>query len=204
MRIEQRTRIVNRHRDSLKRHGYHANALYWSSKAVQESRFEVLARIGMAPGESLLDVGCGFADFYGWSKKHLGGALHYTGVDLSPDLLDVAKKHHPDLALHCGELADFVWPPHAFDWVVMSGSLSEALGDQGENGRNTVAEAFVLSQKGVAFNMLSIHDPYMAAASDLQAYDPHEMVTYCQSMCDDVVLIDDYLSCDFTIFMRRQ
>jgi len=54
---EQRKRIVDRHRDSLSRHGYHPNALYWSSREIQEIRFEVLAGIGIGNGDSVLDVG---------------------------------------------------------------------------------------------------------------------------------------------------
>ncbi|MDQ7001531.1 MAG: SAM-dependent methyltransferase, partial [Ghiorsea sp.] len=67
MDLRQRQRIVDKHRDSFTRYGYHPNALYWSGRDIQEARFEVLANIGIQPHDSLLDVGCGFGDFNTWS-----------------------------------------------------------------------------------------------------------------------------------------
>ncbi len=66
MNKQQRQRIINRHKDSMLRHGYHPNALYWSTKEMQELRFKVLADIGIQSGDSVLDVGCGFGDLLGY------------------------------------------------------------------------------------------------------------------------------------------
>ena len=42
----------------------------------------VLAGIGIASGDSVLDVGCGFAELYSWLESH-GLAVVYTGIDVS-------------------------------------------------------------------------------------------------------------------------
>ena len=199
MKKEQRKRIVDRHRDSLKRHGYHANALYWSSKDIQDIRFRVLSEIGIESGDALLDVGCGFADFKGWIEGH-GKVVEFTGVDLSPDLIRVAKEKHPDAKLLCGELFDFHFDDESFDWVILSGAMNEQLHDQGEYARKMIATMFALCGKGLAFNML---DARTLKAHDLQSVEPQEMLDYCRALCADVQLRDDYLPNDFTIYMRR-
>jgi len=199
MKKEQRKRIVDRHRDSLTRYGHHPNALYWSSQRIQEIRFQVLADIGVAAGDSVLDVGCGFADFKTWLQTK-AMAVDFTGVDLSPDLIRVAGDKHPDATLLCGELFDFHFKATSFDWVILSGAMNEALYDDGVYARKMIAAMFALCGKGLAFNML---DARTLKVHDLQSVDPQEMLIYCRTLCDHVTLQDDYLANDFTIYMRR-
>lgn len=204
MKKEQRKRIVDRHRDSLKRYGYHPNALYWSSREIQELRFKVLAGIGVEPGDSLLDVGCGFGDFKGWfTKQH--GALNYTGIDLSPELLVEAGKRHSGVRFFEGDLfevssthKDFVG--QGFDWVVLSGALNEPLHDESSYAHRMIARMFELCRKGVAFNLL---DARHLKAPDLQSHQPEEVLNFCRSLSPDCTLRDDYLKNDFTIYMRK-
>ena len=199
MKKEQRQRIVDRHRDSLLRHGYHPNALYWSSRDIQEIRFNILAGIGINSGDSLLDVGCGFADFKRWFERQ-GKQLDYTGVDLSPDLIRVAREKHPDATLLCGELGDFDLQPAAFDWVILSGAMNEQLFDDGAYAGRMIAAMYALCRKGVAFNML---DARHLQAHDLQSVDPYQMLDYSRSIAPQAELHDDYLANDFTIYMLR-
>ena len=197
MKEEQRKRIVDRHRDSLTRHGHHPNALYWSSQEIQEIRFRVLAEIGIESGDSVLDVGCGFADFKSWFEGQ-GKQIEFTGIDISPDLIRVAKEQHPDATLLSGELSDFEL--ETFDWVILSGAMNEQLHDEGVYARKMIKRMYELSGKGCAFNML---DARHINAHDLQSVDPFEMLEYCKSLCPNAELFDDYLKNDFTIYMYR-
>lgn len=200
MKPEQRQRIINRHRDSLTRHGHHPHALYWSSREIQEIRFQVLATIGITSASSLLDVGCGFGDFNRWLNAQ-GIHTRFTGVDLSPDLIAVAREQHPTATFHCGELFDIEAKPQAFDWLTLSGALNEQLFDHGDYARRTIAYMFKLCRYGVAFNLL---DARHLRAHDLQSFEPETIYRYCQTLCDEVTLIDDYLDNDFTIYMRKR
>jgi SAM-dependent methyltransferase len=199
MKKEQRKRIVDRHRDSLKRHGYHPKALYWSSQKIQVLRFKVLADIGIKSGDSVLDIGCGFADFNGWIKRQ-GRDISYTGVDLSPDLIRVAREKDPDAALFCGELSDFDFAAESYDWVVLSGALNEQLHDDGAYARRIISSMFDLCRKGVAFNLL---DARHLKAHDLKSFMPVEILSYCSKLTLNIKVIDDYLDNDFTIYMNR-
>jgi len=199
MKEKQRKRIVDRHRDSLKRHGYHPNALYWSSREIQEIRFSVLAEIGIVAGDSVLDVGCGFGDFKGWFERR-GEKLDYTGIDLSPDLLAQGEKRHPDGLFIEGDLFDMDFAEKSFDWVILSGALNEQLHDDGAYARRIIERMYVLCRKGVAFNLL---DARHLNAHDLQSHQPQEVLNWCLMICQDCKLSDEYLKNDFTIWMRR-
>jgi len=196
---KQRQRIVDKHRDSLTRFGYHPNALYWSGRDIQEIRFEILAGIGIQAGDSVLDVGCGFADFKLWSEKR-GCPLKYTGIDLSPDILAEAQKRHPDATFHVGDMLDMTFHTQDFDWVILSGALNEQLHDDSAYAKAVIQRMYAVCRRGTAFNML---DARVIQAHDLHSQQPENMLHFCQSLCDDCVLHDSYLSNDFSIYMLR-
>ncbi len=200
MTPEQRQRTIDKHRDSLKRYGYHPYALYWSGKDIQEVRFQVIADISMASGDSVLDVGCGFGDFHRWAKEQ-GIYLDYTGLDLSPDLLAEAQQHHPDASFFQGELFDAPYEEQSMDWVILSGALNEELHDDSSYAQRMIARMYRLCRRGVAFNML---DARFIQAHDLHSQHPETMLAYAQSLCPNCVCHDDYLKNDFTIYMYRE
>jgi len=199
MKKEQRKRIVDRHRDSLKRHGYHPNALYWSSREIQAIRFKVLAGVGIETGDSVLDVGCGFADFKSWYEAS-SGAIDYTGIDLSPDLLAEAQKRQPEGKLYAGDIFDMNFKPRSFDWVILSGALNEQLHDDSAYAFRVIERMYKLCRKGVAFNML---DARFLVAHDLHSQMPSHVLSFCRKICSDCALLDDYLKNDFSIHMMK-
>ncbi len=199
MNEQQRKRIVDRHRDSLKRHGHHPNALYWSSREIQEIRFKILAEIGIQSGDSVLDVGCGFADFKSWVEQQ-GRPVQYAGVDLSPDLIYTAQEKHPEVQLMCGELFDFHFEPRFVDWVILSGALNEQLHDESAYAFRVIERMYSLCRKGVAFNML---DARYLVAHDLHSQIPERVLDFCRVLCPSCELHDEYLNNDFSIYMRK-
>jgi Methyltransferase domain len=198
----QRKHIVSRHRDSLIRFGRSPSALYWSSREIQELRFRILCDIGIEAGDSLLDVGCGFADLKSWIERwHC--PVRYTGIDLSPDILAIAAQEQPDARLVCGDIFDLGAQPESYDWVLLSGALNESLGDGGNYARAVIARMFQLARKGVAFNLLNARHRVMFRFG-LQLFDPDEMLAYCRTLAPACMLRDGYLDNDFTIWMRKQ
>ncbi|KON46812.1 SAM-dependent methyltransferase [Mariprofundus ferrooxydans] len=198
----QRRRLIERHRDSLNLHGYAPDALFWQSRGLQKVLFRVLADIGVSAGDSLLDVGCGFADLHSWLRGH-DLSVDYTGIDLSPEILATGARMNPGLNLLCGELFDFAWPPRSFDWVVLSGTLNWNLHDDGGYARRVITRMFELCRQGVAFNMLDARKFSVTQLGDMQAYDPGSILEFCATLTPDCRCRSDYLPDDFTIYMRR-
>lgn len=199
---EQRREMIDRHQRSLSAFGYSPESLYWGSRGVQKIRFKALAGIGIADGDSLLDVGCGFGDLYSWLKGHEIN-VNYTGIDLSPDILGRGIELNPELNLLQGEIFDFDWLPQSFDWVVLSGTLNWNLADDGAYARRVITRMFRLCRSGVAFNMLDARKLDKAVLGQLVGFEPGAIMEYCREISSDCRLRHDYLDDDFTIYMRR-
>jgi ubiquinone/menaquinone biosynthesis C-methylase UbiE len=56
-----------------------------------------------SPGNHLLDVACGTGNHIAYLKQHYS----VEGLDSSPDMLRIARKKHPDVVFHSGEMTSF-------------------------------------------------------------------------------------------------
>lgn len=74
----------------------------------------------VSPGESVLDLGCGngrIADLIREIKAH------YTGMDLSPDMIAIAQKLRPQYPFAVGSILDTGFDDNTFDHVLMIASF---------------------------------------------------------------------------------
>jgi len=203
MQTVQRERLIKLHGISHAAHGYAPDTLFWPSRGLQKTLFSVLADIGTQSGDSLLDVGCGFGDLYSWLHG-AGLTVSYTGIDLSPEILETAARMNPGLDFRCGELFDFDWSAQSFDWVLLSGTLNWELDDDGDYERRLIRRMFDICRRGVAFNMLDLRHYKTTAMGEMKAHDPAAMLAFCQTITPDCSVQADYLPDDFTIYMQRQ
>ncbi|MBO1926759.1 class I SAM-dependent methyltransferase [Thiomicrorhabdus sp. 6S2-11] len=206
---KQRQRIARRHEDSIQRHGYKPQALFWSSKAIQDIRFQTLLdgipkQLKSIDGFSLLDVGCGFADLLDYLQQQRLNT-DYVGVDLAPAMVTAAKSLHPKSVFHCGDLFDMDFADESFDFVVLSGALNEVVEceQQGAYAKAVIEKMYALCRVGVAFNLLDSRDLWTASRPDLQSFAPQEMVSFCQTFASKVEWRDDYLDNDFTVYLYK-
>ena len=214
---KQRLRIQTRHRVSVENHGYQPQALYWTSREIQEIRFqkliEILQRrpITDCDAWSLLDVGCGFADLMHYLKKH-NLSPDYTGIDISPDMVLGATAQTPGLKVFEGELSDFDFTEGQFDYVMLSGALNEVVetivegtaDQQGQYAKSVISKMYQFCQKGVAFNLLDKRNADMESKIYLQSFYPEEIIEFCQTFATKVYLVDGYLDNDFTIYLYKE
>ncbi|RZJ92992.1 MAG: class I SAM-dependent methyltransferase [Hymenobacter sp.] len=191
--------VFRYHRLRIREYGSGSpGALGWHPEG-QQVRFKALAQIGNLAHRSVLDVGCGYADFYPFLKQRFAG-VQYHGIEQMPELLDVALarySHAADITLTSG---DFLRSPLPLsDYVLASGSLNY-------RHRNpafiyqALEKLFAGCRLGLGFNLLS-GEP--AGSGPLAAYNPADIVAFCQKMAPTVVLLDDYWEGDFTVFMYR-
>ena len=113
--------------------------------------FALLARLlGAKPGETLLDVGCGTGYFTQRFSREAG--LKVTGMDIAPEMLDLARTKAPEIAL---VRADAACPPfvdRAFDHVVAITSLC-FVSDEGR----VLREMARVARRRVVLGLLNRH-----------------------------------------------
>src|SRR3989449_11468012 len=56
-----------------------------------------------SPGNNLLDVACGTGNHIAYFKQH----YNVDGLDFSPEMLRIARKKHPDVVFHRGDMTSF-------------------------------------------------------------------------------------------------
>ncbi len=73
-----------------------------------------LQRVGLAPGQRVLDIGCGVGSFLRMVAGR-GGKAH--GIDASDSLIAFARGRLPDADLRAGEMEELPWEDDCFDLV---------------------------------------------------------------------------------------
>jgi uncharacterized protein len=92
----------------------------WLTAELDRKPFDrwLLDRVaGLAGGDPVVDVGTG----PGHVAAHLAAAgADVTGVDLSPRMIDEARRRYPDVAFSVGDLSNLLRPPSATGWAAIT------------------------------------------------------------------------------------
>jgi len=106
--------------------GAHAEGVFWSSRVSQTARFEqVLANMKAEFGSNrfyLADIGCGYgALFHYIQSKPAWHQIDYSGVDITPEMVNYCKREHPS-DRHRFSLGRK--PKHSADFAVFIGTFN--------------------------------------------------------------------------------
>ena len=74
------------------KHGYSSKSLAYGSDKSQEIKFDIVTEVGIEDGCSILDVGCGFGDYFNYLKQKGIKNVKYCGIDISNKIVDFAKE----------------------------------------------------------------------------------------------------------------
>jgi SAM-dependent methyltransferase len=196
------SRIASHFSSLLAEHGMSARALDWGNRQSQEARFAVLADMADLSGASILDVGCGLADFHAWLLER--GVPHaYTGIDITPEMVTAASARFPEITMHHGEILNSsLFPERSFDYVFASGVFYLRQEAPEAYMQATVTRLFSLCRKAAAFNSLSVWSP-VRDPGEFYA-NPLATAAWCAELTPRLVLRHDYHTGDFTIYLYRR
>lgn len=188
---------IHRYSDLHRKYGNDYRALNWGSKESQQKRFQVLAEIGISSGDSILDVGCGFGDFYDWLNSYFVN-ITYSGIDITPTMVEAASRRYPGISFQKCDIFDLPID-RKFDYIVASGIFVYREQDPERYMFETIETMWKLAKKGVAFNSLSC---WSENKEENEYYaDPLNILSFCKKFTRYIVLRHDYHPGDFTVYM---
>jgi SAM-dependent methyltransferase len=200
-----RSSVANYYTSRLHEHGSTAKGVDWRDTVSQELRFAQFGCLWSTQSEfSVNDLGCGYGHLLSFLRVR-GFCGHYTGIDVSPAMIDAAH-----LAHQADTGADFALgarAPAVADYTVASGvfNVRREFSEDAWNDymRATIAELHRASSKGFGFNVLSIHSDAEKRRADLHYADPGQWLDYCATTYSrHVTLLQDYDLYEFTLLVR--
>jgi SAM-dependent methyltransferase len=195
----EKIRAHYEHRIARRRPGH--EVVDWASEASQRARFAVLAANVDLEGKSLLDVGCGMGDLWGFLRQRGIGAA-YTGIDLLAKMVAAARRRYPRACFACRDVfaADFV-VRETFDVVFCSGLFNLNLGNNEEFLPQALRRLLELSRETTVFNLL--HERAAYDRVRYYHYHPQDVLEIVAPLVAEARVIDDYLPNDFTVICRK-
>jgi SAM-dependent methyltransferase len=111
---------------------------------------------------SLLDVGCGTARLLDLIKSLGRDEISYRGVDLSPKLIEAARKKHPGADFILGDPFDLeeIWsarPDYVVFGQIFTCRLQMSVAEMTDYMLRMLRLAFSHCRRGVVFNVMSAH-----------------------------------------------
>ncbi len=175
-------------------------SLAWGSRKSQERRFEILSQVAPLMGASVLDVGCGLGDFYGWACR-TGLQISYKGIDITPCMLSQARKKYKNTKFEEIDLLVDELPLFSVDYVISSGIFNRKIPQHSHFVEQMISKMYSICKKGVAFNIMSKKADYK---EETEFYaDPGEILNYSLKLSRKVVLNHNYMSHDFTVYIYK-
>jgi SAM-dependent methyltransferase len=130
--------------------GRQLEAMYRISDVVRR-RGLVRSSLGAAPGERILDVGCGPGFLSAELRREVGHAGSVVGVDSSPAMLALAARRCQGLGnvtLHQGDATSLPADPGSYGVAIIPAIASFVAGRQGVSGDDASAWASELNELG--------------------------------------------------------
>jgi SAM-dependent methyltransferase len=188
--------FIKFHRNQSANNADDYHALGWRSPESQLLRFKALTSGMDLQYSSILDVGCGYADFKTFLDKSFDG-VSYTGIDLVPEFVhEAARRFASDRFCSFIHGDFFITPLTEVDYVFSCGALCYRNTDP-EFVYKMIRNMWNTGNKGIAFNLLN--KAVFPKHPLLVGYDKDEVLDYCQLLTSNIIVEEGYLPDDFII-----
>lgn len=193
------SKLTEDYEQSFKQFGPSPKALLWWDYRSMAIRFRELAKDLPLDGRTILDAGCGMGDLlpYLYAKST---NFNYLGVDKNKGFIEIAKKRYEG---HDFKVADpFNKHIGYYDIVISSGVMNGNVDGWLDKRKRMIENLYSHAATALAFNMAGGLSPI--PSDRLIAYaDAREILDFCSTLSNKVILRTDYLRDDFTIVMFK-
>lgn len=173
-------------------YGISARGVHWNSKYTQYKRFEILTSFikNKLATSSIVDAGCGFAEYLNYLKYTNLKYLEYSGLDCEDKMIEVSKKRFKEVTfLKKDIIKDTLLEK---DYYICSGALNLL---SYEDLKSFIENCFKFSKKGFVFNYLENENFVDISKS--------QILNICMNLSSKVDIKDGYLYNDYTIFVEK-
>ncbi|WP_431323477.1 class I SAM-dependent methyltransferase [Rhizobium sp. YTU87027] len=198
--------VADYYSSKLAEHGESARGVDWNGEESQALRFEQLSKVTDCSSEfSINDLGCGYGGYFDY-LYNLHDRIHYSGFDLSADMIAAAQRRFSG-----NSKARFVVaaePDVVADYGIASGIFNVRL-DSGDDAwrahmLHTLDVLDRTSRRGFAFNCLTSYSDRDRMQGYLYYANAGELFDHCKrNYSRNVALLHDYGLYEFTILVRK-
>jgi len=190
---------IEHYESQLKLHGYSPKTLGWINGR-HNLRYYILLSQWTFANNSLLDFGCGFGDLFRFCTKN-DYQIAYEGVDLSSQLIEMGRHVYPEANLWHGDVLHEGLQKN-YDFIVSSGVHNLKLDNTWEFIQATFTFFDKHSNLGFALNFLSSEVEY--TLEHTYHADPAKILALAYKYSNRVVLRNDYMPFEFTVFVDKR
>jgi hypothetical protein len=179
--------------------------LFWGSEEGQKRRFQFLLSNGekleqykkLYVGKTILDVGCGYGDLLSYFHKEGIDIKDYTGVDIIPKIVNIAKREHEETF----ELRDVLkdpFPDNSFDYVFGIGIFALNCDNYYKYVKDMLKTMYSMCRDGIAANF-ALGEQNSGEFRSLQPEEVANLIDFAKDYCIEI----DKQTNEFTIFIRK-
>jgi SAM-dependent methyltransferase len=200
MKNKDKDRIIERYNERLREHGFSINALASGNDERRNLRFKILTEIGIKNGDTILDLGCGFADFHTY-LLNVGIAVNYIGIDINSEIIRMAKEKKSELDLRVVDILNDKFDTPV-DYIVSTSSFNNKLFEESNYSfiETLLKKCQSIAKKGVAIDFLSSYVDFKVN-DEVFYYEPEKIVTIAKSITKKVCIRHDYELFEFCLYM---
>ena len=200
MKETEKNRIIKRYNDRFAKVGLNQAGLAVGTEERCNLRFKILAESGIRPGDSVLDLGCGFGDFLAYLQNN-GLEVMYTGYDINPVVIVEARKRHPGRSFEVLDVLEEDFP--VFDFILSSTSFNLPLLEVDNYAfiAELLEKCYHHSRKAVSIDFLSSYCDYLSAEGF--HYQPERIFAIAKKITKSVLLRHDYHLYEFNVVLYK-
>jgi SAM-dependent methyltransferase len=179
--------------------------LGWESQEAHALRFQVFFDSVELSGKSILDVGCGLGNLYGFLESR-GISFDYLGADILPEMILKAVQHYPKARfIHADVFSDPSIKDGSFDVVSSSGIFNLNLGNNHEFLSMAFARLIRIARESVVFNLLHTRSTDKDEKTYFYFHPDEVMEIIAPSLPEgtSVRIVEEYLPNDFTVVCTK-
>lgn len=195
---KDKTRIIERYDARFAHYGYDIRTLASGTEERRRIRYQVLYEVGLTTGCQLMDLGCGFGDFYGYLQER-GFEGIYVGYDINPTLVEVARKKYPEAAFAVKDIQEEDFPD--FDFIVSSSAFNLSLSGEDNYSfiENILNTCYSHARQGVAVDFMTDYVDFKS--QDAFYYSPERIFAISKAITKRVCLRHDYPLFEFCVYL---